>query len=85
MAWGSCGRQATCSDQPMDERSETQNTLGGQLHGVCCSFNPATPKISRVCSAGTRATKREVPAVQATHSLARCGNHQTEEECLSHS
>ena len=70
MAGGSRGRQATCSDQPMDVRSETQNTLGGQLQGVCCSFNPATPKISQVCCVGTRATKREVPVVQTTHSLA---------------
>ena len=61
MAWGSCGRQTMCSDQPMDERSETQNTLGGQLHGVCCSFNPAPPKISRVCSASQKKNAKGTP------------------------
>ena len=35
-----------CSDQPIDAKSEIQNTLGGQLHGVCCSFNPSTPEVS---------------------------------------
>ena len=44
VAWGLRGRQAACSDQPVDARSETQNILGGQLHGVCCSFNPQPQK-----------------------------------------
>ena len=72
------------SDPDLEELLRDTN-LRGRRNTICCSFNPATPKISRVCSAGTRATKREVLAVQATHSLARCGDHQTEEECQSHS
>ena len=28
MAWGLCGQQTTLSYQPVDVRSETQNTLG---------------------------------------------------------
>lgn len=31
------GRQTVCSDQAVDARSETQNTVGSQLHCVCCN------------------------------------------------
>ena len=70
MEWGLRGQQKTCSNQQMDARSETQNTLGSELHGVCDSFYPATPKISRVCGEGTNEKKREVPSRQVAHSLA---------------
>ena len=62
------GRQRAAINQ---WRSETQNTLGSYLHGVCCSFNPAASEISQVCFAGTTA-KTEVLVIQVTHSLARC-------------
>ena len=46
VAWGPHGQQKACSDQPMNESSETLNTLGNELHGVCSGFNCAAPNTS---------------------------------------